>query len=70
MSTSKSFQNQQGGYISYRPVSPKMTSNSPTSVSSNQNPVFSNLQQRAKQTSQVEPSDHFATIRHENTLLR
>ncbi len=69
MSTSKSFQNQQAGFVSYRPNSPKLTSNSPTSISTNQNQTFTNLQSRGKQSSQVEP-DHFATIRHENSLLR
>lgn len=64
MSTSKSFQNQQG-FTSYRPTSPKLTSNSPTAITSNlsggQAQSFMNMQ-RGKQNSHFD-TDHFATIR-------
>lgn len=68
MSTSKSFQNQQG-FISYRPNSPKLNSNSPTSVQTNQNHTFVPMQARGKQNSNGD-FDHFASIRHENTMLK
>jgi hypothetical protein len=47
MSTSKSFQNQQG-FTSYRPHSPKLTSNSPTSNNTNQNHSYIPAQARGK----------------------
>jgi|JI10StandDraft_1071094.scaffolds.fasta_scaffold512089_1 hypothetical protein len=52
MSASKSFQTQQG-FVPYRPISPKLTTHTPTSGNSNQNQTYMSLQQRGKQNSQV-----------------
>ena len=68
MSTSKNYQNQQS-FVPYRPNSPKMTTHTPTSLNSNQNQTYTGMQQRAKQNSHVE-GENFATMKHENNLLK
>lgn len=69
MSTSKNFQNHPN-FVPYRPNSPKMTAQSPTSGGTSQNQTYTGVPHlRTKQNSQVE-GDHFATIKHENSLLR